>query len=246
MSEIEIVSNHDYWKNHKRIHKVVCRRNNLNKYKHAITNVPALNHFSKHWNCFHIPFDKSITCGLKQSQNIWFFSSGIVYRVSADRPPSCITRSYNDHQSMESACLLQLVRPFFNRVSHTKSTSTPSLRGSALIPQKRKTTQSLGNVGCLVHKSIRRSLMNLCCTFEWGQNTVILKGCFLLCRHILKKMFGMEQRSFKGKSYELLLLFFQRMASLLKYCHGLNHKISFLLLCWRDYPQDLICHFYFM
>jgi len=36
------------------------------------------------------------------------------------------------------------------------------------------------------------------------------------------------------------------MASLLKYCHGLNHKISFLLLCWRDYPQDLICHFYFM
>jgi hypothetical protein len=44
-------------------------------------------------------------------------------------------------------------------------------------------------------------------------------------KSFLKKMFGMEQRSFKGKSYELLLLFFQRMASLLKYCHGLNHKI---------------------
>jgi hypothetical protein len=35
-------------------------------------------------------------------------------------------------------------------------------------------------------------------------------------KSFLKKMFGMEQRSFKGKSYELLLLFFQRMASLLK------------------------------
>ena len=33
-------------------------------------------------------------------------------------------------------------------------------------------------------------------------------------------MFGMEQRSFKGKSYELLLLFCQRMASILQYCHG--------------------------
>jgi len=72
-------------------------------------------------------------------------------------------------------------------------------------------------------------------------------------------MFGMEQRSFKGKSFELLLLFFQRMASLLKYCHGffgLNHKKIFIWSCMHvivlaavleiNYPQDLICHFCFM